>query len=179
MKTGTFLFLGGAALSIAVLSFAAAPGACGAGTDEAAVRARGAEFAAAWQKHDATALAALWTDDGDIINPLGRIAQGRAAVEKLFTDEHTGKGPFRESTLTIAATGETVRFPAPDVAVHDWDATSTGNYDQAGQKTAPIAFHATFIWKKSGGSWNVFSCRPYMKATMPAMAGSAPAVAPR
>jgi ketosteroid isomerase-like protein len=51
--------------------------------------AAGKALIEAWNRHDAAALAALWHEDGDLINPAGRWAQGRAQVEKLFRDEQS------------------------------------------------------------------------------------------
>ena len=53
---------------------------------EAEIKARADEFAAAWNKHDTKAMADMWSTDGDLINPYGRVAKGRAEVEKLFLD---------------------------------------------------------------------------------------------
>jgi len=50
-------------------------------SDEAGIRATDEVFAAAWNKHDAKAMAATWAKDGDLVNPFGRVAKGRAEVE--------------------------------------------------------------------------------------------------
>jgi hypothetical protein len=60
-----------------------------ASADAKAVSARGQEFVAAWNKDYAKGMAALWAPQGDLINPFGRVAHGRAKVEKLFADEHS------------------------------------------------------------------------------------------
>jgi uncharacterized protein (TIGR02246 family) len=143
----------GVALSVGVLA---------ASDDEAAVKKHTADFAAAWNKHDPKAMAALWADDGDLINPWGRVAKGRPEVEKLFADEQTGKGPLRDSTFELK--GETVRFPTPDVAVDDWEISVTGAYDPDGAKhEGALEFHCTVVLKKAGGAWTNFAVRPYLK----------------
>jgi uncharacterized protein (TIGR02246 family) len=134
----------------------------GADDDSAAVKKRWDDFAAAWAKHDPKAMASIWTEDGDLINPWGRLATGRAEVEKLFADEQTGKGPLRETTLKIDA--HTVRFPLPDVAVSDIDLTVTGAFGEDGSPQPPLVFHCTNVWKRADGAWSVFACRPYLKA---------------
>src|SRR5689334_11387249 len=58
--------------------------------DDAAIHKRHDEWCAAWNKHDPKAMAAFFFADGELINPFGRHADGTAAIEKLFTDEHTG-----------------------------------------------------------------------------------------
>ena len=54
---------------------------------EKEVRAVEDAFVAAWNKHDTKALAAGWAPDGDLINPFGRWAKGRAEVEKLLGEQ--------------------------------------------------------------------------------------------
>src|SRR5258706_2478929 len=57
--------------------------------DEAAIRKVFAGFGDAWGKDDAKSMASHWAEDGDIVNPQGRRANGRAEIEKLFADEHS------------------------------------------------------------------------------------------
>lgn len=58
------------------------------------------QFAAAWNQHDADALAALWTEDGELDHPWGFHAVGRDAVRKLLAEEHAAS--MSESVLRIA-----------------------------------------------------------------------------
>ena len=44
---------------------------------------------AAWDRHDADALAALWAPTGDYVNATGVVAEGQAEVLRLFDDEQT------------------------------------------------------------------------------------------
>ena len=165
MRNRTLLFGGSAALALALV-VALAPGATGAADDEATVKKASADFVAAWNKHDPKALAACWTEDGDLINPWGRWAKGRAEVEKLFTDEQTGTGPLRDSAFEVTA--ESVRFASADVAVDDWEVSVTGAYDPDGTKHAgPLTFHCSSIRKKVGGAWPIYAGRPYLKPAMP------------
>src|SRR5688572_16746766 len=83
--------------------------------DDQAIKDRVDQFQAAWNKHDAKAMAAIWAEDGDLINPFGATAQDRAEVEKVFNHEHAHA--FKGSTYTTSAV--TVRSVAPDVAVAD------------------------------------------------------------
>jgi uncharacterized protein (TIGR02246 family) len=91
-------------------------------SDEENIRARAQEFADAWNKHDATAMAMLWSVDGDLINPFGRRASGIMEIQRLFADEHS-KG-MKNSTYTI--TGFKVRFLSPTLAIIDEDAEVAG-----------------------------------------------------
>src|SRR5436305_146809 len=57
--------------------------------DDQAIKDRVTEFQNAWNKDDTKAMAALWTNDGTLINPVGTFAKGPADVEKVFIDEHS------------------------------------------------------------------------------------------
>jgi uncharacterized protein (TIGR02246 family) len=92
-----------------------APPASAAEGEEAAIRKVHADFAAAWNRHDAVGLAAKWTLDGDLINPEGRWSKGKAEVQKNFAEEHAGI--FKASTFSN--TINSVRFLSPNVAIVD------------------------------------------------------------
>lgn len=49
-----------------------------------------ARFCDAWNRHDANALAALWSEDGELHHPWGTRSVGRAAVHEALASEHTG-----------------------------------------------------------------------------------------
>lgn len=57
------------------------------------------KFAEAWNRHDADALAAMWTADGELNHPWGFHAVGRDAVRRLLTEEHNGS--MQSSVLRI------------------------------------------------------------------------------
>ena len=49
----------------------------------------------------------------------------------------------------------------------DAEAVVTGIYGPDGAKSGPMDIHVTNVWKKVGGTWQVFACRPYMKPAPP------------
>jgi SnoaL-like domain len=55
--------------------------------------------AAAWNKHDADAYAALFTSDGDVVNVLGWWWRGRDQIQRKLSDGFAFV--FRDSRLTI------------------------------------------------------------------------------
>lgn len=67
----------------------------------------------AWNRHDAKAYAALFTEDGDLVNVVGWWWKGRPQIEQKLTDAYVFV--FRESTLTVNEVQ--VKFLTPDVAV--------------------------------------------------------------
>ncbi len=73
--------------SLAVLSWAAASPAHAASKDEDAVKARVAEFIGLFNKGDAKAVSAFWTEDGSLVNPVGQKGTGPAGVEKVISGD--------------------------------------------------------------------------------------------
>jgi len=156
------------ALALAIASIAslamAAPEKNGA---EAQVRARSQEFAAAWNRYDTKAMAALWAEDGDLINPFGRVAKGRAEVEKLLTDEHSTF--MKGTTFTISRSA--VRLLKPDVAFADWDVDISGMHSPDGTAMPTEKYHVNDVLVKKSGQWWFVAGRPVAYLPPP---GSAP-----
>jgi uncharacterized protein (TIGR02246 family) len=144
------ILLGGLAFLVAAAGLWAADGG-----STAAVHARGQEFLAAWAKNDSQALAAIWAEDGDLINPFGRVAKGRTEVEKLFHDEQTTM--MKGTTFTVLS--ETIREIAPDTAIADWESEITGMQSPHGA-LPPLKNHVTIVFVKKGGQWWVAAARP-------------------
>jgi uncharacterized protein (TIGR02246 family) len=134
-------------------------------SDEDAIKARCDVFAAAWNKDDAAGMAACWSVDGDLINPFGRVAKGRTAVEQLFKDEHGGimKGTHFDQKVSG------VRFLASGaVAVVDWDITITNMKSPDGATLPAMPHHAVIVMQKTrDGTWFTEAARPYVFQTMP------------
>jgi uncharacterized protein (TIGR02246 family) len=165
MKKNRVLVASGVALAV-IAGVALSRPATGADDSVAGVTKQCQAFKAAWNQHDPKALSAVFTEDADHLDPWGQLDQGRPAIEKMLTERMTGKGPLRDSTIVVQT--ETVRFPTADTAVTDAEATLTGAYGPDGSKAPPMDMHVTNVWKKVGGSWMVYACRPYVKPAPPA-----------
>ncbi len=131
--------------------------------DAKAVSARGQEFVAAWNKDDAKGMAALWAPRGDLINPFGRVAQGRAEVEKLFADEHAGV--MKGTTFKVESEG--VRVLGPTAAIMDWDVDVVGMVGPDGKAMPPLKHHITVVLAKRAGTWWIEAARPVLYAPPP------------
>jgi uncharacterized protein (TIGR02246 family) len=71
---------------------------CDTQQDKTAIRDLvGTQQADAWNKQDAKAYAALFTEDGDCVNVVGWWWKGRAEIEKKLTDAFALV--FKESVL--------------------------------------------------------------------------------
>jgi uncharacterized protein (TIGR02246 family) len=91
--------------------------------DEAAIRdVAQTRQQQAWNQHDAKAYAALFAEDGDVVNIVGWWWRGRKEIENKLTDAFAFV--FRESTLTI--TQVDIRFLRPKIAVAHTRWTMTG-----------------------------------------------------
>jgi uncharacterized protein (TIGR02246 family) len=118
--------------------------------DEAEIRKVEAQQAETWNRHDAKAYAALFTEDADVVNVLGWWWKGRPQLESKLTAAHAFV--FRESALTIDEV-ET-RFLNPDLAVAHvrWSMTgaksATGNASLIPQKGIQ-----TQVLQKHAGKW--------------------------
>jgi len=101
-----------AVLMVMMAHHASAPAADRA-RDESEIRQLQARQQDAWNRHDAKAYAALFTDDGDVVNVVGWWWHGRGEIERQLTA--ASAVVFRESRLTI--TDVQVRFLARDIAI--------------------------------------------------------------
>lgn len=152
-----------AALLAAVASSGLPAAEMSSAADEAAIRQRCAEFVAAWNRHDPHAMAATWTEDGDVINPAGREAKGRAGIEQILAEEHNGA--LRGSTYVAHKID--VRFFAPTIAVADWTSEVTNIRDPQGAAAPNLKHHVTSVFVKHDGQWHAAMVRAF--APLPPM----------
>jgi uncharacterized protein (TIGR02246 family) len=119
MKTRLLCYL---ALPALLIGLAALPGSAKNGKDNAkddskdgaAIEQNARAFVEAFHKGDATAIAALWTDDGEYTDGTGRHLKGREAIQKAFEEL------FAENKgLKIRIESLSLRFLSPDVAVEE------------------------------------------------------------
>ena len=128
------------ALRTATLSAAEAPP---ISADEAAIRANVAAYVDAYNRQDAAALAALWSDHGIYQNPLsGTEVSGREAIEQEFA---TVLKEFKDAKLEVSVTS--IDFVSPSVAIEQGTA-QTVDADSSPEVTEYSAVHV-----KQGGTW--------------------------
>lgn len=132
-------------------------------SSEAAIRATDVAFAAAWNHHDAAAMAATWAQDGDLINPFGRVAKGRVAIQTMLTDEHSKV--FRSSTYTPGQLS--IRFIDPDVAVAESETAISGALNPDGTPAPTMNVHIIRVIEKRDGKWLTVTARPVIYPAAP------------
>jgi uncharacterized protein (TIGR02246 family) len=120
--------------------------------DEREIRNVQVRQADAWNRHDATAYASLFTQDGDVVNVVGWWWKGRPEIEKKLTAAFAFV--FRESTLSI--TDVHVRFLSSDIAVAHVLWTMTGAKTPAGVPEPREGIQVQVL-RKSAGKWLIAS----------------------
>jgi uncharacterized protein (TIGR02246 family) len=125
--------------------------------DEAAIRRAVDAYVAAFNRGDARALAACWSDEGEYVSPDGMRFKGRAAIQKEF-EAYFAESQGRQH---VEISHPSIRFLTPDVAVEEGRARVT-RPGQAPVKTTYIAIHV-----KQKGRWRMDSVRETIVPSVP------------
>jgi uncharacterized protein (TIGR02246 family) len=111
--------------------------------DEAAIRANVAAYIEAYNRQDAAALAALWSDYGIYQNPLtGKEVSGREAIEQEFAAVLNG---FKDAKLDVIVTS--IDFISPSVAVEE------GTAQVVSADSSPEITEYSAVHVKQGDKW--------------------------
>jgi uncharacterized protein (TIGR02246 family) len=132
-------------------------------TDEEVLHQLTTAFETAWGAADATAIAALWTENGDSTT-LGVHSKGRAAVEESYQQGFAG--PYKGTTIDVDMTS--VRFVQPDLAIADGTYTISGLEAAEGADVLPAAGMWMNVSVKVEGQWLIASSRPMVPLEAPA-----------
>ena len=117
--------------------------------DIKAIVASSEAFIAAFNKNDAHAIAALWSEDGDCIDDTGKRFRGRVEIEKVYADFFKSR-----PGTTIKVVVNSQRLLIPDAALEDGHAI----LDPA--PLGPPAINKyTAIHIKADGKWLMSSVR--------------------
>jgi uncharacterized protein (TIGR02246 family) len=118
---------------------------------EATVRGSVEKAAASWNAGDATGLARIWAEDGDLIDVAANQTKGRAAIEKRFADALGG--PFKGSLMALHV--DSVRFLNSGVAVIDGHFEISGGHRADGSELFAEKGLFTDVVVKKYGKWAV------------------------
>ena len=133
--------------------------------EDAAIHKRHDEWCATWGKHDPKLMAAFFVAQGDLIDPFGHHVKGPAEIEKLFINEHTGKGVMVGTTY--AGTIENIRHLGKNVAIVDVSAEITGMKGPDGATMPAFKHHVTWVAEKHAGKWMAVAARPCVYVPVP------------
>jgi uncharacterized protein (TIGR02246 family) len=109
-------------------------------------------FVAAYNTRDAKAIAALFTEDGEIVNLTGsRITSGRGDIQALY------EGVFSGTPLKIAIEVDSIRIVSPDLAIED----GVYHLTPADVENAPArsTTYTAVLAKTDSGEWRIASTR--------------------
>src|SRR5580765_6750929 len=113
--------------------------------DRDAILKSAQNFADAYNKGDAKAIAAMWTENGECRDASGRTLLGRGAIEKAFADAIKANTGSKMEVLV-----RTIRFPAKDMAVEEGMLRQSRNTKDLPVTTAYVAVHI-----REGGQWRI------------------------
>ena len=117
-------------------------------SDENAIRAAVDSYVTAYNRGDAKAVAALWSESGQWISPLGQRFQGRQAIEREL------QAIFAENKgVRIECINPAIRLVAPDVAMEEGTVRVIRPEESPSDSTY-LAIHV-----KKDGQWKLDSVR--------------------
>ena len=136
--------------------------------NESKIRALYDNFETYWNKHDVDALAALWSIDGDHVEPDGTEADGRPAVKALLAKQHDSV--FKTTMLDLSIAD--VWFVTSNVALVDGTYTVGGARHPDGSElpTRTGGYTAVLI-EEHDGVWAVAASRLMIPIQLPYKAG--------
>lgn len=114
-----------------------------------AIYAASESFVAAFNKQDATAVAALWTTEGEYLDDTGRVFIGRGEIEKGY-QEYFAASPDAKIQVMI----DSVRLVGGNTAIEDGQAVVESAADDSAHFTKYTVVHA-----KVEGQWLMASAR--------------------
>src|SRR5262249_17525410 len=118
----------------------------------AAVRKTAAEFAKAFNRGDAAALARFWTENGEYVGPEGEPVRGRKAIEKLYV-EFFKENPKARLEVQV----ETVRLLGRSTALEE----GTLKLRLAGEKKQSVSRYSVLHAREKNG-WRMASVREWV-----------------
>ncbi|MBA4188855.1 MAG: hypothetical protein C0467_12730 [Planctomycetaceae bacterium] len=113
--------------------------------DREAIVKASREFAEAFNKGDAKAVAGMWTENGESREATGETFVGRAAIEKAYA-AYFKANPDAKIELLVKA----VRFPAKDMAIEEGLIRQSRGPKDLPRTTSYVAVHS-----REGGQWKV------------------------
>jgi uncharacterized protein (TIGR02246 family) len=137
------------ATSVALFGATLAP----AQTKDAALDKLAADWAAAFAKGDAKALAGFYTENAVRVTPEGGKVIGRGAIEKEFVSNFAG--PWKGAKITINV-GSTQPVGA-DIAVNEGTYEVTGLHTPDGKPAPPLKGSYLNTIVKKDGAWMLAS----------------------
>jgi uncharacterized protein (TIGR02246 family) len=125
------------------------PGTAPQDANESGVRALVTASADAWNRHDAHAFAAIFSEDADFTNVIGMSAHGRKAIEEFHAPIFATR--FKDTHLT--ATDTKIRMLSPTIASVDVHWEMTGALDSDGSPIPIRKGLLNWVVTQQNGHW--------------------------
>ena len=116
------------------------------------------DFFAAWNKNDVAVLTSYWNENATLINPVGRVAHGKAEIQQLFTDEQTTV--FKGSTAAVVEVK--TRHLGPGLTFFDSEVTVDNAHGPDGSVMPQVKYHLAGVAQMKGKKWELLEARPYV-----------------
>lgn len=128
--------------------------------DERAIRQIGDAYTLHWNNADALELGRLWSPDGDMVHPDGRIERTRLVITTNRADQFSRR-EFRTSKHPLTLT--MIRCVQADVAVADGRWELRNITDAAGKALPDFEGQSTLVVSRAGGAWKIDAYRYTIK----------------
>lgn len=109
-----------------------------------------------WNTHDASAVAAFFEEDADMLFGNGPLLRGRKAIRDFWGTYFAHIDEEREGKFTI----DSVRLIAPNVALVNVDSRTEGNGSD-GQALPVRLARGTWVVVREGGVWQISALRGF------------------
>ena len=126
---------------IACLFFAAGQAAA---QSKATIQEAGDKWAEAFNKGDAKALAAMYTEDAYVLPPGANMLHGRSAIEAFWRQQMQHVGDFKCTTLDVK--------PLGDKAARE---IGTCSFRTKEQQPRQRSLKYAVVWENKGGQWEL------------------------
>jgi uncharacterized protein (TIGR02246 family) len=100
------------------------------------------EWAAAFNKGDAAAVAAMYTEDAYVLPPGAEMAKGRKAIQAFWAQANQQLGDAKLTTVDVMSLG-------PGAARE----IGTFSFKTKGQTPEAVVGKYAVVWRKIGGRW--------------------------
>ena len=120
-----------------------------------AIRAGSEAFVAAFNKQDAKAVAALWTEEGEYVDDTGHVFAGRDAIGKEY-EQFFAENPGAKMRINISS----LRLLSPEAAVEDGQA-----FVEVASAGTPTSSPYTAVHVKQDGKWLMATVRDTQSST--------------
>lgn len=119
--------------------------------DRDAIERAAREYAAAFAKGDATAIASQWTEQGELQDETGQVFRGRTSIEKAYS-EFFKRRPKGRIEIEI----HSIHFPGRDIAIEEGRAKQSQDGPDLPTSSEYSAIHV-----REDGEWKIAACREF------------------